>query len=260
MRRVPESEVETDFERDICWGDDERHLYNKNKRKAAVMGYFIRLNNTLALAKKYIKEKRVADIACAQGNFGLMLAEAGYDVTAVDINAEFLSYAKKKHTHGKFQTEQANLMEFQSADPFDGVIMGEVIEHVAFPKDLLRSAARNLKQSGVLVLTTPNGNRIDQSLPTYSQVDDVTALIPKQFHWGDHLFLYTEEELRSLLDECGFDTLEVLKLNSLYVSQIKGLRYLFPLRMLQWFEKRTRSWSKEDQDSTENLIVVAKKR
>jgi hypothetical protein len=28
MRKVPEAEVETDFERQFCWGDDERYFYN----------------------------------------------------------------------------------------------------------------------------------------------------------------------------------------------------------------------------------------
>jgi hypothetical protein len=33
MRRVPESEVETEFERQYCWGDVERYIYNPKRRK-----------------------------------------------------------------------------------------------------------------------------------------------------------------------------------------------------------------------------------
>src|SRR3954470_4228087 len=100
MRRVSETEVETEFERQYCWGDDERYLHNPNRRKASVFGHFLRIEEVLRLVKSYSPGPRVADLASAQGNFGLMLAEQGYDVTAVDIHPDFLRYAKKKHTHG----------------------------------------------------------------------------------------------------------------------------------------------------------------
>lgn len=261
MRRVKNSEIETDFEREFAWGDDERHLYNRNKKKAAVMGFHLRLKTVIDMVKSYLHTgARVADIASAQGNFGLLLAEAGFDVTAVDLNEDFLRYARKKYTHGKFTTLQANLMEFRSTEPFDGVIMGEIIEHVAFPKDLLQTARANLKSGGMLFLTTPNGDEFGQPLPTYRQVTNIEELIPRQFHWGDHLFLYTEDELRELLEEAGFELLQCLKLNSSYVSQLKGIRYLMPHAMLRWLERKTRNWKIQDKDSTNCLVVVARKR
>jgi 2-polyprenyl-3-methyl-5-hydroxy-6-metoxy-1,4-benzoquinol methylase len=135
-------------------------------------------------------------------------------------------------------------MDYQDKELFDSVLMGEIIEHVAFPQNLLKVAHRNLKTGGVLILTTPNGNEYAQGLQTYSQVTDIEALIPKQFHWGDHLFLFTEEELRKLLDEAGFEVLEVVRLNSSYFTQIKGVRYILPLAALKWIEKKTRNWKK----------------
>ena len=196
MRRVPESELETDFERQFAWGDDERHLYNPNRRKAAVMAAELRLETVISLVNRFATTgKTVGDFASAQGNFGLLLAEQGYQVTAVDIKPEFLNYSLKKHTHGKFETVLANIIEYRHHQPFDVVLLGEIIEHVAFPLDLLKSAYENLKPGGILVLTTPNGNEFGNQLPTYSQVTNIEELIPKQFHWGDHLFLYTDSEL-----------------------------------------------------------------
>jgi len=260
MRRVPESEVESDWERQYAWGDDERYLYNTNRRKASVMGFFLRLDTVRALVRRYLpKGSSIADLACAQGNFSLTLAEDGYDVTAVDLLDEFLNFAKKKYTHGKLKTLRSNIIEFRSPELFDGVVLGEIIEHVAFPDQLLQSAAQNLKPGGYLFLTTPNGNEFDQPLPTYKQVTNLEELIPKQFHWGDHLFLYTQEELQELLFNAGFEVIQVLKLNSSYVSQIKGVRYLLPLFALKWIEKKTRHWMRNGKDSTNSLIVVGKK-
>ncbi len=202
----------------------------------------------------------MGDFASAQGNFSLLLAEAGFDVTAVDIHPDFLRYAQKKHTLGKFKTVQANIIDFRNPEPFDCVLMGEVIEHVAYPDQLLRSAAENLKPGGLLIVTTPNGNEFGQGLPTYKQVENLEELIPRQFHWGDHLFLYTLEELQDLFDSAGFDTVVSLKLNSSYVTQIKGIRYLMPTALLRWLERKTRTWAKGDKDSTNSLVIVGRKR
>lgn len=259
MREVKESELESEFERKYAWGDDQRYFYNKNRRKSSVMGYFLRWESVVQLVKKYSPGKRIADLACGQGNFALTLAEAGFDVTAVDINAEFLRYAQKKYTHGKFQTLHQNLIEFRDSSGFDCVLLGEVIEHVAFPNQLLRSAYENLKPGGVVVITTPNGNEFGQPLPTYKQVTDIEALIPRQFHWGDHLFLYTEEELRELMQAQGFEVLQILKLNSSFVAEIKGIRYLLPHSVLKWMERKTRNWKRHDKDSTNTLIAVGRR-
>ncbi|MCM0604614.1 MAG: methyltransferase domain-containing protein [Xanthomonadaceae bacterium] len=260
MLRVPLSEINGDFQRDLCWGDDERHLYNPNRRKESAMAHMIRLEEVIHLVEKHSPGKKVADFACAQGNFGLLLAEKGFEVTAVDLKEEFLNYAKMKHEKGSFKTLQANLMEFQSPEKFDCILAGVIIEHCAFPHQLLSSIARNLKSGGITVLTTPNGAEFNSPLPTYKQVTNIEELFPKQFHWGDHLFLFTVQELRKLFDQNGFDVITVIKLNRQYFSQLKGPRYFFPIRILSWFERLTRSWKKGGKDSTNCLILVAQKR
>lgn len=219
----------------------------------------IRLREVVNLVKELSPGKRVADFACAQGNFGLLLAEDGFDVTAIDIKTEFLQYAMKKYERGQFRVIETNIIDFRDAEGFDCILAGEIIEHCAHPDQLLASIHANLKPGGIVVLTTPNGNEFGSRLPTYSQVTDISALIPKQFHWGDHLFLFTIEELRSLFVRQGFRMLREIKFHSQYISQLKGPRYLLPLRALEWMEKRTRHLKKRGKDSAGHLIVVARK-
>ncbi len=259
MRRVTESELETEFEKQFCWGDDLRYFYNPNRKKASVFGHFLRIDEVLRLVKQYSSGRRLADFACAQGNFGLLLAEQGYDVTAVDINQEFLRYAKKKYTTGNFKTVQANLIEFRDSEGFDCILVGEVIEHVAFPNALLKSVYENLRPGGICILTTPNGADYSSNLPTYRSVKNIEELIPRQFHWGDHLFLYTDDELRELFTQAGLTTLYLEKYHSAYVSQIKAVRYLLPHSALRWLEQKTRHWQKQGKDSANLLIAVVKK-
>lgn len=260
MRRVPESEIENEFERDVAWGDDERHYYNPNRRRTSSVTFFLRLETVLKRVRALVpRGARIADFACGQGNYGLLLAEDGYDVTGVDIKAEFLKYARKKHTHGNFRTQLANIIEWRDPERFDAILLGEVIEHVAHPEQLLRSVAENLRPGGLAFVTTPNGAQVASPLPTYSQVPDVSALIPRQFHWGDHLFLYTEEELHGLLRAQGLEPLETIKYNSVYVSQIKAPRYLLPLRAIYWLDALTSRWKRRGRDSTDGMIVIARK-
>jgi len=260
MRRIPESEIETEFERQYAWGDDERHFYNPNRRKASVMGLFLRLQTVIEQVERFCRPgARVADMASAQGNFGLLLSEKGFDVVAVDINSDFLNYAKKKHTQGKFTTVQSNIMDFRDPGGFDCILLGEIIEHVAHPDRLLKAAYENLRPGGILVLTTPNGDEYGQPLPTYKQVTNLEELIPRQFHWGDHLFLYTLDELQGLFDQQGMKIVHWIKMNSSFTSQIKGLRYLLPLSLLKWMEKKTRRLKSHGKDSTNSLVVVGQK-
>ena len=258
MRRVLESEIENDFEKNYAWRDDQRHHFNPNRKKGSVLGYLLRFETAIACIKRYSPGKKIGDFASAHCNFSLALAEDGFDVTAVDIKPEFLNYAKKKYTHGNFKTVTANIIEYRSPEKFDCILLGEIIEHVAFPDQLLKSAAQNLKPGGTVVITTPNGNEFGQPLPTYKQVTNLSELIPRQFHWGDHLFLYTEEELKELLKDQGFEPIECIKLNSSYVSQIKAIRYILPIRFLKWLDGKTRYWKKGDKESTNTLIMVAR--
>ena len=259
MRRLKAEEVESDFERQFCFGDDERQYYHPLRRKAAVMAQALRISEVLRLTQTYSPGKRVLDLACAQGLFGLTLAEAGFDVTAVDLQEDFLRYANKRHTHGNFKTVHANLMEYRNPELFDCVFAGEVIEHVAFPDQLLKAAWENLRPGGILIVTTPNGFEYGSTLPTYTQVEDVSVLVPKQFHWSDHLFLYTIEELQMLFAKQGYEWIWGEKYTSSYVSQIKAVRYLLPKKVLQWMEVKTRHWKRAGRDTSTQLIVAGRK-
>lgn len=260
MRRLTESDLDNDFQKELCFGDDQRHLYSTNKKKSAVFGYHLRLGEVLRLVNQYSPGKKVLDMACGQGNFSLLLAEQGYDVTALDINEDFLKYAQKKHEKGQFKTVTGNLMEFRSPEKFDCIIVGEVIEHVAYPQDLLKSVFENLKPGGVFILTTPNGNEYGSTLKTFSQVDNVEELIPRQFHWGDHLFLYTIEELKSLFEGVKLEMIYAETYHSQFVSQLKGVRYIIPMGVLKWLEKKTRHLKKQGKDSTNLIMCVGRRK
>jgi 2-polyprenyl-3-methyl-5-hydroxy-6-metoxy-1,4-benzoquinol methylase len=103
---------------------------------------------------------RILDVGCFNGYVSLVLAGLGYSLTATDV-CQMDERRPMLDRYG-IQFVSANLNsldpfhEFEDAS-FDVVIMGEVIEHVLnHPVGLLRETARVLRNSGLLVMTTPN--------------------------------------------------------------------------------------------------------
>jgi 2-polyprenyl-3-methyl-5-hydroxy-6-metoxy-1,4-benzoquinol methylase len=199
MRFPAREEVKDEWQLKWGWLDDQKCFFNPRRKKSSVFSYFLRFNGLMDLIHRNVPVGgRILEFGPAQCNFSLLLAEEGYKVTAVDLQQGFLDYARLKYEKGDLELVQGNFMDFSRPQEYDAVLCGEIIEHVAFPKDLMLSAAKNLKVGGILLLSTPNGAEEGSALPTFSEVEDITRFMPKQFHWGDHLFLYTREELRKL--------------------------------------------------------------
>ena len=83
------------------------------------------------------------------------------------------------------------------------VVMGsEVIEHVTSPKAFVRTLRAMLKPGGVLVLTTPNGDDIGPATPP--------GIIIPLLSPSLHLVIQNRRSLRTLLEQAGFQHVEVV--------------------------------------------------
>lgn len=187
-----------------------------------------RIRTVLELCRRADGVLRVLDLGCAQATTSLLLAEQGYRCVGVDLRPQFLAYAGLKHEHGVFFRCAANATSLPFADhSFDLVVWGEMIEHVAFPEQILGGIGRVLRAGGYLVLSTPNGMRLHTGLLTFSQVGNRGALIEKQFQPdGDgHLFLFSCDELRQLLAQSGFQMIEHGFYASPWVTGRLGFRH-----------------------------------
>lgn len=116
---------------------------------------------------------------------------------AVDLQLSFLRYLKLKYDRGDLYCINASLDALPFCGLFDIILLGEVIEHVAYPDALLKTLGMLLKPSGSLIVTTPNGNRLFTGMPTLSQVIDRSPLVAKQFQpdADGHLYLLTRADL-----------------------------------------------------------------
>ncbi len=93
----------------------------------------------------------VLDIAAGYGALSARLIDAGYDVTANDLDPSRFQPAiecRSVNLDGPFATELGG--------PYDAVVAVEIIEHLESPAAFLRECKALLRPGGVLVVSTPN--------------------------------------------------------------------------------------------------------
>ncbi|MEO5769894.1 MAG: methyltransferase domain-containing protein [Polyangia bacterium] len=175
--------------------------------------YQARADNTFDMIRRAVPTgARILDVAAAQGNFTLRLAEAGYDVTWNDLREELADYVRAKWECGVVHYCAGNVLDLPAPiDKFDAVLIAEVIEHVAHPDQFLRRIATLVKPQGVIIMTTPNGGYFRNRLPRFSDCPDPSLFEKDQFKPDSdgHIFLLHEDELYRLAGQAGLCVAEL---------------------------------------------------
>ena len=207
--------------------------------------YSNRRKHTLELIQKVARpEATVLDVAAAQGNFTLALAEMGYGVTWKDLRSELIDYVKLKWEYGTVNFAPGNILDLDFSDQFDVILVAEVIEHVAHPDRFLKALAKMLKPNGYIVLTTPNGEYFKNNLPRFSDCPDPSQYEAIQFQPNSdgHIFLLHIDEIENITHKAGLVLDEIrLVTNPLTNGHIK-LHYLLrilPKSLVESLEKLT---------------------
>jgi len=174
--------------------------------------------------------KTVLDVGCYEGSIGKQLIDQGNKVYGIEVNEEATKLAREK---GLIVTTQDLESPFQFEDNmFDGVLAGEILEHILDTEFFLDEIKRILKPGGSLVISTPNvasfGRRIFLLLGK-NPYFEASFGFPKNATAG-HIRFYTKELLISFLEFKGFKVVE-------YQSDIInfGTGSLSSLLLAKWF-------------------------
>jgi 2-polyprenyl-3-methyl-5-hydroxy-6-metoxy-1,4-benzoquinol methylase len=188
------------------YGYDLNEIYGEITHYGYAYAYENRRRETLRLLSEVLSPgARVLDIAAAQGNFTLALAELGFEVTWNDLRAELAGYVSLKYEQGEVRFAPGNAFELRFPSSFDAILITEVIEHVAHPDDFLARTAALLKPGGYIVMTTPNGAYWNNSLPKFSECADPSVYESQQFkpNADGHIFLLHPDEIEPLAKQAG---------------------------------------------------------
>ncbi len=116
-----------------------------------------RYNELLDQFEPYRKTNRILDIGCGIGYFLEVAKKRGWEVYGTEYTDEAIKICESKGI--KMHKGDLNANMFPSVH-FDIITAFEVIEHIAFPIELLNTAQHFLRPGGGFYLTTPNFNSI----------------------------------------------------------------------------------------------------
>ena len=100
----------------------------------------------------------ILDIGCGNGIISKAIAEAGFQVIAIDSSDKTIETAQRENSHPNIQYKIVRAGELR-AEPskYSAIICSEVLEHLHEPASLLQIIHKSLKDDGILVVTVPNG-------------------------------------------------------------------------------------------------------
>jgi SAM-dependent methyltransferase len=135
---------------------------------------------------------RLLEIGCGNGYLLQRMRTLGWDVEGVDFDAECVESVKRRG----IRCRCGDVREQEYAPgTFDAIYMGNVIEHVYRPLELLGFCRQLLSSNGRMVIVTPNASSIGHR---WFQ-GDWRGLEPPR-----HLQLFTPQSLRTALEKSGF--------------------------------------------------------
>jgi len=204
--------------------------------------YQQRTNMIREIITKYIKKgSPILDIGCAQGTIAITLSDYGFKVTANDIRENYIEYAKLRDDNNLVKFISGNFLALNFEDKFDAVILTEVIEHLITHKAFLDRIHEILNKDGILVITTPNYDFINQRLPSFSEINfsdeghqEFTA------DGDDHFYIFKKSELKELTENSKFISLEHSYFLTILEFGSFKLRYLWkilPKSVILFFNK-----------------------
>jgi GT2 family glycosyltransferase/SAM-dependent methyltransferase len=130
-------------ERCVPWTDDVQVIYEHYHR--------------YAIAARFVRGKRVLDLACGEGYGTALLAAHAAEVVGVDIDQTTVEHARQNYPQAVFRTGSITDPELLAGEePFDVVVCFEAIEHVEDHDAVLQLARQRLAPGGLLLISTPD--------------------------------------------------------------------------------------------------------
>jgi cyclopropane fatty-acyl-phospholipid synthase-like methyltransferase len=165
--------------------------------------------------------ERVLDLGCGEGAFSAALLAHGAHPVAVEVVAEPVRRARARFPDLDVRLAALDGPLVLDDGSFDVVWAGETIEHVADVVGWLSEVRRVLPSGGRLLLTTPD----HPPALLHALADDPAAFAQHFSPHADHLRFFNARSLSELLDDLGFEAIEVVADGETLFAQASRARY-----------------------------------
>jgi 2-polyprenyl-3-methyl-5-hydroxy-6-metoxy-1,4-benzoquinol methylase len=148
--------------------------------------------------KNIPKGAKVLDVSCGRSLFTEIDEEWTFQVFSFDIDRNLISQRSQVCPQNHWLVADALSIPFKN-ESFDVLFAGEIIEHLPDPVETLKEWRSMLKPDGLLIITTPNNQRLS------NLIDGSTRPISP-----DHLRELSYAELKDdILPKAGFEIIDI---------------------------------------------------
>ena len=186
-------------------------IYKENTRRAynnIAMQYYNEYKDDkadLEYIDKFLNmcNKKILDLGCGMGHYSKYIKNKGVEVVGVDFSKEMLKIAKENGPDIKFIKSDIRKLsrdlDKNLEQGFDGVLIAYVIHHLSKEetKECLINLKKYLVKNAKLLILFREGNR---TLKEVEPFNPKFSYIIKE---------YEKKEITELLNECGYDVLEI---------------------------------------------------
>lgn len=211
-------------------------------------------NSYLKKIEKFVPQNgKMLDVGAATGFFVRLALERGWEASGIEISDYAVSIARQKGLNVISGTLEA--ADFNPAS-FDVITVWDVIEHLSDPKTHLITINKILKNGGIIAINTPDSGSL------------TAKILGKHWHLlvpPEHLIIFNQKNLSSLLKSCGFDVLWIGKEGKKFTLQYAFQTFSNKLnlkifsRIAEFFKDNFVGKINVPINLRDNFLIIAKK-
>lgn len=167
-----------------------------------------------------VKDGEVLEVGCADGFLTKGLAEHYKHITAIDASEKLLKKAKRlrlknaEFVHTLFE-------EYEPKKQFDTIILAEILEHVINPVLLLKLSRRWLKDTGRVIIISPNAKSLHRQIGVFaSMLKDIHDLNETDIRVG-HRRVYDH---KSMTKDIRLAKLKIVKSDGIFLKPLANIQ------------------------------------
>ena len=178
------------------------------------------------------KNAVVLDVGCNTGFLGMKLRDRGILTDGVDINKASLVKAQKYYRRVYTKDLSKETLGLDK-NLYGYIVFSDILEHLPRPDLLLLDSKKYLDKRGRIIVSLPNIARLEIRLKLLLGRFDYQPGILGE----DHLRFYTRKSASVMLQNCGYQVLEVIPTGLGHT--IKILPTLFAFQFIYVCSKNT---------------------
>lgn len=158
---------------------------------------------SLPTIENFREGNRLLEVGAGYGHFLELAARAGWVAHGVEISQYCCEVARSRGLtvlHGQLQDVQP------VGAPYDVIAMWDVIEHFTQPIEVILMCCKLLRKGGALVMRTPNAQALN---PSFAPGRIAYKNLAYPANTAEHVFHFRPQELVSIIEKLGFETIDV---------------------------------------------------